>query len=102
MFEKACFHFNICVKINAQSVLIMEFLNNIQWTRGQPINQIERNLIIQLHGSGLYNGAIARAISRDPRTVKRWLNRFLQTSLVNAKKPSVRQKMTTQAKIRPM
>jgi len=49
----------------------MEFLNNIHWRRGQPIDIKERNIIIKLCGAGLSNSDIALALSRDVRTVNK-------------------------------
>jgi DNA-binding NarL/FixJ family response regulator len=52
----------------------MEFLNSMNWRRGQPIHEIERNLILLNDRRGLTNQDIAIEINREVKTVKRWLN----------------------------
>ncbi len=62
------------------NLLKMQFLNNINWRRGQPIHEIERNLILLNDGKGLTNQQISNEINRYVKTVKRLLNRFYTTN----------------------
>ncbi len=73
----------------------MEFLNNINWRRGQPIHEIERNLILLNHGRGLTNQEIENEINREVKTVKRWLNRFYTTGMFKTLLKSGRPRKTT-------
>jgi len=60
----------------------MEFLNNVNRINGQPITEIERNQIIMMLGRGMDFRDIARALTLDYKTVKKWAERFGQTGSV--------------------
>ncbi len=77
------------------NLLKMEFLNNINWRRGQPIHEIERNLILLNHGRGLTNQEIENEINREVKTVKRWLNRFYTTGMFKTLPKSGRPRKNT-------
>ncbi len=62
----------------------MEFLNNVHRINGEPITEIERNQIIMMLGRGMKLRDIARALTLDYKTVKKWVERFGQTGNVKA------------------
>src|SRR5277367_4497203 len=73
----------------------MNFLNNINWKNGQPIDNKERLLILHLFSSGFTSNEIANAINRDKRTVEKWLTKWQNTGEMNHIKPTGRPRVTT-------
>jgi transposase len=74
----------------------MNFLNNVYWKNGQAIDPKEKNMIIHMSGMGLNPADIASALSRDIRTVNKWLFRFAETGEMLTKKGTGRPKSTTE------
>ncbi len=64
----------------------MNFLNDVHSFNGQAIDIKERNLIIYLNGCGFNCDQISAAISRDKRTVRKWLDRYFTTGEVSAQR----------------
>lgn len=73
----------------------MEFLNNIQRVNGQPLTEQERNMIIYFLGRGEPAKEIARALSLDVRSIKKWSTRFLTTGLMKVPQRTGRPRITT-------
>jgi transposase len=73
----------------------MEFLEDIHWSNGQAINIKERNLIIHLLGAEMTPRDISLALTRDKRTINKWIERWQQTGELNIKKSSGRPRATT-------
>jgi transposase len=68
----------------------MEFLEDIQWPKGQAIDIKERDLIVHLLGAGMTPKDISLALTRDKRTVNKWIKRWQQTGELNIKKSTGR------------
>jgi transposase len=73
----------------------MEFLSEINWKRGQPIHEIEKNLIVYLLGANFTPKEIAFAISRDTKCINKWIDRYQRTGMMNKVPNPGRPKLTT-------
>src|SRR5579862_263333 len=73
----------------------MEFVENIRWRRGEPIDEMERNCILLYSGMNYTDQQIAQMLGRDITTVRQWLKRFYETGKMHAGKTSGRRRKTT-------
>jgi DNA-binding transcriptional ArsR family regulator len=87
--------FNPTIETTIITDLIMEFIENIEWSSGQAIPEEERNMIIMLIGQGLTTKEISQALNRDKRTLNKWIKRFTETGLMKEKKHIGRPRVTT-------
>ena len=65
-------------------------------TMTRPIDERERNKIIELYGAGFSNSAIASSISVSRKTVKKYIDRYVETGRVYIKKQTRRSEKLSQ------
>ena len=60
---------------------------------------IERNLIIELHGNvnDMNVADLSHANNKRSKNCKKWLERYLQSGLIDNRKPPAKPKITNQA-----